>query len=79
MYSPSGLDTSTIAFVTRQELRDCEWWVTEKLSPLIGGEPLAEGVKNNIFAYYDTAVSVGLFLAGYLAGFPQEIFLPLFL
>jgi len=39
--------------VTRQELRDCEWWVTEKLSPLIGGEPLAEGVKNNIFAYYE--------------------------
>ena len=42
----------TSALVTRQELRDCEWWVTEKLSPLIGGEPLGEGVKNNIFAYY---------------------------
>ena len=45
--------TDTTHLVTWQEIRDPEWSVTRYFTPLIGGEPLAEGVKINIFAYYE--------------------------
>ena len=34
-------------------MRDSEWSVIRYFTPLIGGEPLVEGVKINIFAYYE--------------------------
>ena len=40
-------------FIAWQEMRDSEWSVTRYFTPLIGGEPLVEGVKINIFAYYE--------------------------
>ena len=42
-----------LSFIAWQEIRDPEWSVTRYFTPLIGGEPLAEVVKINIFAYYE--------------------------
>ena len=42
-----------ICIIAWQEIRDPEWSVTRYFTPLIGGEPLAEVVKINIFAYYE--------------------------